>query len=137
MTEEYDADAAVPEAACESLDGLYDDADLGACVAALTERRPEETTVEAAAAVFGALANDHRIRALSALREGELCACELQVVLEAPQSTVATHLGRLREAGLVKTRKKGRWTYYRIADTAVTELLELADAIDAPAESDD
>ncbi len=119
------------EAACDSLDGLYDDADIDACVDALTDRRPDEPAIDTQAVVFGALANEHRLRALAALRGGELCACELQVVLDAPQSTVATHLGELREAGLVTTRKKGRWTYYRIADTAATELLDLAASIEA------
>ncbi|WP_254863897.1 ArsR/SmtB family transcription factor [Halovivax gelatinilyticus] len=118
------------QAACDSLDGLYDDTDVDACVTALRDRRPDDAAVSTQAAVFGALANEHRLRALAALREGELCACELQVVLDAPQSTVATHLRTLREAGLVRTRKKGRWTYYRIADTAATELLDLAASID-------
>ena len=137
MTGATDTEAETVDAACESLATLYDDAELESCVDALADRRPDEGTVDERATVFGALANEHRLRALSALREGELCACELQVVLEAPQSTVATNLAQLRDAGLVKTRKKGRWTYYRIADTAVVELLELADAIDVAGASDD
>lgn len=118
------------EEACTTLERLYDDDPIDA----LESRRPDDDAVETRATVFAALANEHRLRLLEALREGELCACELQVVLEAPQSTVATHLGTLREAGLVKTRKKGRWTYYRIADTAVLELLDVAAAIDVPAD---
>ncbi|PSQ13655.1 transcriptional regulator, partial [Halobacteriales archaeon QS_7_68_65] len=49
--------------------------------------------------------------------------------LDAPQSTVATHLRKLKQAGLVKSRRKGKWSYYRIADTAALELLDLARAI--------
>ena len=96
----------------------------------LRERRADEETVDRQLRAFKALANEHRIRILEALREGELCACELEAILEAPQSTVATHLGRLRELGLVNTRKSGKWTYYRIADTASLELLELAAALE-------
>ncbi|TYL38223.1 transcriptional regulator [Natronococcus pandeyae] len=117
------------EEVCRTLEQLYDDEDP---TAGLEQRRPNEDAVETQATVFGALANDHRIRVLEALREGELCACELQVVLEAPQSTVASHLRTLRDAGLVKSRKKGKWTYYRIADTAVLELLDLATAVAVP-----
>ncbi|WP_254765815.1 ArsR/SmtB family transcription factor [Salinilacihabitans rarus] len=116
--------------ACCSLAELHDDVD--ASVEALADRRPDEEGIDGRRAVFAALANEHRLRALAALREGELCVCELQVVLEAPQSTVATHLRTLREAGLVKTRKKGKWTYYRIADTAALELLDVAAAVDVP-----
>lgn len=118
------------EDACRTLEQLYDDGDDR--IAGLEERRPAGGSVDRQETVFGALANDHRIRILEALRDGELCACELQVVLEAPQSTVATHLRTLRDAGLVATRKKGRWTYYRIADTAVFELLDLAGSVDVP-----
>lgn len=118
------------EEACDSLAENYGDVD--AAVASLAERRPADDPVETRTAVFGALANDHRVRILEALREGELCACELQVVLEAPQSTVATHLRTLRDAGLVTSRKKGRWSYYRIADTAALELLDLAGSVDLP-----
>ena len=66
---------------------------------------------------------------LGALRDGELCACELQVVLDAPQSTVASHLRELKGAGLVETRRQGKWTYYRIGGTAVLQLLDIADAL--------
>ena len=96
----------------------------------LRDRRPDEESVERQLRAFKALANDHRIRILEALRDGELCACELEAILDAPQSTVASHLGRLRDVGLVHTRKSGKWTYYRIADTASLELLELAEALE-------
>lgn len=118
------------EAACRTLEELYED-DANP-IERLASQRPDDDAVATQATVFSALANDRRIRILEALRGGELCVCELQVVLEAPQSTVATHLRTLRDAGLVKTRKKGRWTYYRIADTAVFELLDVAAAVDVP-----
>lgn len=118
------------EAACCALEGLHDDVEE--TVTALEGRREDDERITDQRTVFAALANEHRLRALAALREGELCVCELQIVLEAPQSTVASHLRTLREAGLVKTRKKGKWTYYRIADTAVFELLDVAAAIDVP-----
>ncbi|WP_436345229.1 ArsR/SmtB family transcription factor [Natronorubrum sp. FCH18a] len=120
------------EEACQSLEGVCDDVEE--TVAGLEDRRPADDTVTTQTTVFGALANEHRIRILEALREGELCACELQVVLEAPQSTVATHLRTLREAGLVAGRKKGKWTYYRITDTAAFDLLDLGAAVDVPAD---
>jgi len=80
-------------------------------------------------AVFKALGNRDRLRILEILRGSEACGCELQVVLDAPQSTVATHLRKLKEVGLVKSRKKGKWSYYRIADTAVIELLDLSQSV--------
>lgn len=116
-----------PDDAYTALERLYDDPDER--VADLQRIKPSEQDVACQEAVFKALGNKYRLRVLNALRESECCGCELQVVLNAPQSTVATHLRKLKDAGLVKSRKKGKWSYYRIADTAVFELLDLAHAI--------
>lgn len=116
-----------PDEAYSALQRLYDDPDER--IADLQDSRPSEPDVVGQEAVFKALGNEDRLRVLNALRESECCGCELQVVLDAPQSTVATHLRKLKEAGLVKSRKKGKWSYYRIADTAVFDLLDLAHAV--------
>jgi DNA-binding transcriptional ArsR family regulator len=116
-----------PDDARDALERLHDDPSER--IAALQGVRPSDEAVADQAAVFKSLANEDRLRVLEALRDSECCGCELQVVLDAPQSTVATHLRKLKEAGLVRSRKKGRWSYYRIADTAVFELLDLARAV--------
>jgi ArsR family transcriptional regulator len=65
---------------------------------------------------FGkAFADSNRVRVLSALREGELCVCELADALELTQSTLSTHLQVLRESGLVQSRRQGKWMYYTMA----------------------
>lgn len=115
------------EKAYTALGRLYDDPT--ARVADLRALDPEDESLVGQEAVFKAFGNEDRLRILHALRECECCGCELQVILDAPQSTVATHLRKLKEAGLVKSRKKGKWSYYRVADTAVFELLDLAQAI--------
>lgn len=118
---------AVTDERYETLCRLYDDPDEQ--TEALQGLRPEAAAVERQRTVFGALGNEVRLELLAVLRDGERCVCELQAVLDAPQSTVATHLATLREAGLVKRRRKGKWSYYRIADAGVVDLLDLADAV--------
>lgn len=120
-----------PDDVYDTIDRLYDDPD--AKIAALQDIRPSVEDVAGQETVFKALGNEDRLRVLEVLRQSECCGCELQVVLDAPQSTVATHLRKLKAAGLVKSRKKGKWSYYRIADTAVFELLDLARAIEGDA----
>ena len=73
-----------------------------------------------AALVFAsALAEPTRLRVIAALREHELCVCELCDALQTTQSTLSTHLSLLRDAGLVRTRKRGKWIYYRLnSDTS-------------------
>lgn len=115
------------EDAREPLERLYDNPDEQ--IQELLEYNLDEDALNGKQTVFQALANRDRLRLLEALRHGERCGCELMVILDAPQSTVSTHLRKLREAGLVKNRKKGKWNYYRIADPAVMDILDLAAAV--------
>lgn len=64
-----------------------------------------------------ALGDETRIRAVLALREHELCVCQIVELLDLAPSTVSKHLQILKEAGLVESRKKGRWVYYRLSDS--------------------
>ncbi len=66
--------------------------------------------------IFSVLSDGSRLRLLYALRHGELCVCQLIELMELAPSTVSKHLSLLRAAGLVDSRKKGRWVYYRLAD---------------------
>jgi ArsR family transcriptional regulator len=75
-----------------------------------------------------ALADENRLRALLALRAGELCVCQLTELLGLAASTVSKHLSLLHRAGLVESRKEGRWMFYRLpgrtAPVAVREALD-------------
>lgn len=62
-----------------------------------------------------ALADESRVRALWALRGGEVCVCQIVELLGLAPSTVSKHLSILRGAGLVVGRKQGRWMHYRLA----------------------
>jgi len=70
--------------------------------------------------VFKALSDSHRLRAFMVLRGGELCICQIIALLELAPSTVSKHMTILKQAGLVESRKEGRWIYYcRAASTKV------------------
>src|SRR5687768_11983325 len=74
-----------------------------------------------AARLFHALSDETRLAALSMLRGGERCVCELQDALDAAQSRLSFHLKVLRDAGLVTDRKQGRWSYYALNAERVAE----------------
>lgn len=67
-------------------------------------------------AVTKALADENRTRALLFLRDGELCVCQVVELLGLAPSTVSKHLTVLHHAGLVESRKEGRWIYYAWPD---------------------
>jgi DNA-binding transcriptional ArsR family regulator len=61
-----------------------------------------------------ALSDESRVRALLALRGGELCVCQLIDLLGLAPSTVSKHMTILTQADLTLCRKDGRWHYYRL-----------------------
>ena len=61
-----------------------------------------------------ALSDETRVRMLMALRDGELCVCQITELLGLATSTVSKHLSILHQAGLVVSRKAERWVYYRL-----------------------
>ena len=62
-----------------------------------------------------ALGDEGRLRIVGALRRGELCVCQIVELLELAPSTTSRHLSQLRSAGLIRSRKRGRWIHYRLA----------------------
>lgn len=56
-----------------------------------------------------------RVRLLSLLARRELSVADLVGATELPQSRVSQHLGRLREAGVVRDRRDGTSTYYALS----------------------
>jgi DNA-binding transcriptional ArsR family regulator len=79
--------------------------------------------------VIKAAADPCRLRILKLLKEGELCVCEIVTALDRRQSSTSHHLSVLREAGLVRERRDGKWSYYRLADGAVVEMLKQAEVL--------
>jgi DNA-binding transcriptional ArsR family regulator len=86
----------------------------------------EEEALSLEVKIFKALSDINRLKIVKLLKEGELCACELTIALSNSQSTVSHHLSVLKNAGLIKERKEGKWSYFRLSDGAVIELLNQA-----------
>lgn len=73
-----------------------------------------EESMEDFMAITKALADENRVRILLALRPGELCVCQIVELVQLATSTVSRHMSVLKHAGLVESRKDGRWMYYRL-----------------------
>ncbi|MCL4806883.1 MAG: winged helix-turn-helix domain-containing protein [Thermoanaerobaculia bacterium] len=98
-----------------------------------------EDHAERLADLFHALSDPTRLRILAALRNGEQCVCNLTGLLVAQQSRLSFHMKTLKDAGLVKDRREGRWIHYSLVPEAVEEirvaLEDLAEAAKASAAS--
>lgn len=69
--------------------------------------------------VFKALSDETRLRILRLLSERELCVCDIADTLEMTQPNISFHLGILKESGLIKDRKNGRWSHYSLEESDV------------------
>jgi ArsR family transcriptional regulator len=78
--------------------------------------RDSSIDIEDFIAIAKALSDSNRVRALLALRKGELCVCQIIELLGLAPSTVSKHMSILRQAELVTCRKDSRWVYYRLPE---------------------
>jgi ArsR family transcriptional regulator, arsenate/arsenite/antimonite-responsive transcriptional repressor len=63
---------------------------------------------------FQALGDTTRLRLLNLMGEQEVCVCYFVEILRAPQPKISRHLAYLRNAGIVSSRREGKWMHYRI-----------------------
>lgn len=66
---------------------------------------------------FKALSDETRIRILSLLKERELCVCDISETLQMTQPNISFHLSLLKESGLIKDRRDGRWIHYSLDES--------------------
>ena len=74
--------------------------------------------------ILKALSDKNRMRVVAALwRFDELCACQITELLQVTGATASRHMGILLKAGLVESRKEGRWVYYKLGKPAASDTL--------------
>ena len=85
-------------------------------------RRTELMTLEQA---FKALGDTTRLR-IAHLLDGrrEVCVCHVHEALGLSQPKVSRHLAQLRRAGLVDTRRQGKWIYYSLSAAGMSPLVQ-------------
>jgi DNA-binding transcriptional ArsR family regulator len=88
----------------------------------LEELAPRAAEAEA---FLKAMANRYRLMILCQLHQGEKSVTTLQGGVGLSQSALSQHLARLREDGLVKTRRESQTIFYSLATPNVSELIAL------------
>lgn len=124
--------AYVPEEALERMTRLIGDLDEAECKVNklyLITKKLDEAEIKDEAEILKAMSDPCRLKILTLLKEGELCVCEIMIILDRQQSTTSHHLSILKDAGLIKERKDGRWSRYRLSEGAVIEMLNLVKLI--------
>lgn len=78
---------------------------------------------EEAASFLKTLAHEGRLMILCHLATGERSVGELEELLDMRQASVSQLLARLREDGLVATRRSGKTVYYRLANETTAQVI--------------
>jgi DNA-binding transcriptional ArsR family regulator len=81
--------------------------------------------LERLSALYRALGDPGRLGIVLALRQGEMCVCDLAAFLGVSESAVSHQLRRLRDLFLVKTRRDAQCLYYSLDDHHVELLLNV------------
>ena len=86
---------------------------------------PSEEEMQKNADIIKALADPTRLKIVYLLsKSNELCVCEIMAALDKPQPTVSHHLNLLKNAGLLKWRKEGVWTHYRLSKMKILDSID-------------
>jgi ArsR family transcriptional regulator len=84
----------------------------------------EREQAERVARIAKALGDPIRLQLVDVLRKhaGEVCVCELVPLFDLSQPTVSHHLKKLREAGIVGSKRRGLWAYYYVNPESLKEI---------------
>ncbi len=75
--------------------------------------------------ILKAVSDKNRLRIIAALLDGkELCACQITELLQVTGPTVSRHLSQLTRAGLLESRKQGRWIFFFISSVDKDRLFQ-------------
>ena len=72
-----------------------------------------------------ALAHPARLKIVAGLLKDECNVGQIQKALKLPQSTISQHLRILKNAGIIKGRREGTKTCYRVIDVQVRKIVEI------------
>jgi ArsR family transcriptional regulator len=88
------------------------------CCQPIPAARLQEGVAETTAGIFKALADPTRVEMVHFLRAADapICVCDFTSVFGLSQPTVSHHLGKLRDAGIVRVERRGVWAFYSLRE---------------------
>ncbi len=84
-----------------------------------------EKEIERLSSIYKILGDPSRLKIVMALKNVEMCVCDLAAFLGLTESAVSHQLRRFRDLALVKSRRDGQVIYYSLDDEHVAELLNV------------
>lgn len=85
---------------------------------------PSEDVIKRQSAFLKAISDPARVKIIYALKDGELCNCDLMETMQMSQTVVSHHLKILKYAGVISDRRSGKWIYYALCDRIALQILD-------------
>lgn len=76
-----------------------------------------------------ALADRTRLRLLNLIGDKEVCVCFFVEILKISQPKISRHLAYLRRAGIVSSRRDGKWMHYRLKEPSDATAKRMVDDV--------
>jgi ArsR family transcriptional regulator len=93
-------------------------------VKTVKSKMPEEEKLYDLAEFFKVFGDSTRIKILWALKQSEMCVCDIGALLNMSKSSISHQLRILKQARLVKYKKEGKIVYYSLCDNHVEYIFE-------------
>jgi len=87
------------------------------------EESVSERELDRLSSIYKVLGDPNRLKIVMALKNVEMCVCDLAAFLGLTESAVSHQLRRFKDLALVKSRREGQVIYYSLDDAHVAELL--------------
>jgi len=93
-------------------------------------KKPNITTnIARVSTILQVIGSESRLKIILAIGAGEACVCHLEAVLGQRQAYISQQLMALRDAGLLNTRREGKYIFYSLAKPDILELFQSASRI--------
>ncbi len=83
---------------------------------------PSDETIKDLSNFYKIMGDGTRCKMICALQSGEMCVCDLCNVLSMSKSSISHQLAKMKESGIVKSRREGKEVYYSLDDDHVSEI---------------
>ena len=95
-------------------------------VSKVRKKLKKEKNLYSLSELFKVFGDFTRVKILWALKEEEMCVCDIAALLSMTQSAISHQLRVLRNSNLVKSRKDGKVVYYSLDDGHVEQIFNQA-----------
>jgi len=85
----------------------------------------EVSKLEKLALTYKIMGDPTRLKIILALRDGEMCVCDIAAFVRLSESAVSHQLRRLKDLSLVRSRREGQILYYSLDDDHVLDLINV------------